>query len=354
MIGDMTSTLDPDVLWQAVRMRDAGFDGRFIFGVRSTGIYCRPGCPARTPRRRQVIFFATTSEAQAAGFRACRRCRPDDALPPNQQLVQAACQVIEAAPQRLSLAELGRQVGVSPYHLQRVFKAVLGCSPREYAEQIRQRRFKDGLHAGLDVAAAAYQAGYASTSQVYENARFNLGMTPGAYRQGGKGMHIDYTISPCPLGYLLLAASPEGVCALTFNDDKAALESFVRAEFPAAELRPNPQRLQAWVESILAYLDGRSAELDIPVSAAGTAFQQTVWAELRRIPYGQTRTYAQIAQAIHRPRAVRAVARACASNPVSLLTPCHRVIRSDGALAGYRWGLARKEQLLRLEQTSTQ
>jgi AraC family transcriptional regulator of adaptative response/methylated-DNA-[protein]-cysteine methyltransferase len=346
----MDIKMEQEKMWQAVAARDTGFDGQFVFGVRSTGIYCRPGCPAKTPKREQVVFFATSAQAQAAGFRACRRCLPDQLLRPTGQLVQAAQQEIEASEERLSLEELGRRVGASPYHLQRVFKAALGLSPRQYGEQLRQQRLKDELRSGQDVTSAVYAAGYGSTGRAYANTRHSLGMPPGRYRNGGKGMRINYVMTNSPLGRLLVAATEQGVCALTFGESDADLQAFLQSEFPAAELTCAPERLEPWLSAILAFLEGRSGSLEVPVNAAGTAFQQRVWSELRRIPYGQTRTYTQVAQAIGSPAAVRAVAHACASNPASVVTPCHRVIRSDGSLAGYRWGLDRKEKLLRMER----
>ncbi len=345
-----TLLLDEATCWQAVQDRDVSYSGKFVLGVRSTHIYCRPGCPARLPKRENVVFFAQCDQAEAAGFRPCKRCQPRQALEPQAQMVTEACRLLdEAGP--LPLAELGRRLGVSPWHLQRVFKAITGLSPRQYAAARREQQLKERLHQGQDVSSALYAAGYGSHSRLYENAGQRLGMTPGQVRRGGKGMHIEYTIVDCRLGRMLVAATEKGVCALSFDRPDAELEAFLRQEYPAAELvRASGEQLAGWVNTILAYLEGQEPRLDLPLDVQATAFQRRVWDELRRIPYGQTRTYTQVAQAIGQPAAVRAVARACATNPAALVTPCHRVVRSDGSLAGYRWGVTHKQALLELEQ----
>jgi AraC family transcriptional regulator of adaptative response/methylated-DNA-[protein]-cysteine methyltransferase len=337
--------------WQAVLDRDSAFDGRFVYAVQSTGIYCRPTCPSRRPRREQVRFFPDSAAARAAGFRACRRCAPDQALAPQAELVERACRLIETAPEALSLAQLGAALSVSPFHLQRVFKSVTGLTPRQYAAGLRAGRFKAELRDGRPVTGAIYEAGYGSPAPLYSEASTRLGMTPSAYRSGGKAMHIRYAIADCVLGRLLVAWTERGVSAVSLGDSDAELEAMLRREYPAAQLeRAAPGNETA---QVLAYLAGRNILLQLPLDVQATAFQLRVWEELRRIPYGETRSYTQVAAALGRPKAVRAVANACAANPAALVTPCHRVIRGDGSLGGYRWGLQRKQKLLDAEKRST-
>lgn len=339
--------------WQAVVRRDARYNGVFIFGVRSTGIYCRPGCPSRHPRREQVRFFATVEAAEDAGFRPCKRCRPDQASPVDVQvdLALRAARWLEAhAEQQVTLKRLGEAVGSSPYHLQRVFKAVMGVTPRQFAAQIKLQQFKELLKEGEAVSAATYRAGFGSSSRVYEQGKDRMGMTPGVYRRKGQNMEIAYVIVDSPLGRMLVGATPKGICALSFSDQDDALEAFLKAEYPAAGLRKEDGVTLPWVEEILLHLEGFQPNLELPLDVRATAFQMRVWEALRRIPYGERRTYAQVAVDIGQPAAVRAVANACAANPVSVVTPCHRVIRSDGGLGGYRWGLDRKKKLLEKEK----
>jgi AraC family transcriptional regulator, regulatory protein of adaptative response / methylated-DNA-[protein]-cysteine methyltransferase len=346
---DLTKPLTESVSWQAVLDRDAAFDGQFVYAVRSTGVYCRPSCPSRRPRREQVAFFAAPAEARAAGFRPCRRCAPDQPLPPRVELVERACRLIEAADVAPTLEALGRALAVSPFHLQRVFKAATGLTPRQYAAGLRAGRFKAGLRAGQDVTTAMYEAGYQSAGRLYAEAPQRLGMNPSTYRSGGKTMQIQYSISDCLLGRLLVAATGRGVSAVYLGDEDAGLEAMLRQEYPAAELvraaQPRPE-----TAAVVDYLSGQNPGLALPLDVQATTFQLRVWEELRRIPYGQTRTYTQVASALGKPAAVRAVANACAANPAALVTPCHRVIRSDGGLGGYRWGIERKRQLLDGEQ----
>jgi AraC family transcriptional regulator of adaptative response/methylated-DNA-[protein]-cysteine methyltransferase len=339
-----------ETCWQAVAARDARFDGVFYFGVQSTGIYCRPGCPARRPRRAGVTFFATTGAAQAAGFRACRRCQPDAAALPRERLVERARRLLDEAEAPLSLAQLAGELGASPGYLQRVFKAATGLSPRQYAAAQRLERLKGALQQGQTVTTALYEAGFGSTSRLYEGARRALGMTPAAYRKGANGMEIRYVCFDTTLGRALLAATGQGVCKLSFGEDDAGLAASLAAEFPHAAFTADAAGLAGWVSALQAYLDGKSKVLDLPLDVHGTEFQQLVWAALRRIPYGETRTYAQLAAEIGQPAAVRAAAGACAKNPVALVNPCHRIVRSDGGLGGYRWGLERKRALLQREQ----
>ncbi|NWF68285.1 MAG: bifunctional DNA-binding transcriptional regulator/O6-methylguanine-DNA methyltransferase Ada [Chloroflexi bacterium] len=337
--------------WQAVLQRDSSRDGQFVTAVQSTGIYCRPSCPARHPKRQNVRFFATNAEAEAAGFRPCRRCRPDE-VDAHTQLVQQACAYIdahlEAAP---PLAELGAALHVSPFHLQRIFKRVMGVSPRQYAEAQRLARFKAHLKEGDSVTRALYDAGYGSSSRLYPGL---LGMKPSAYRQGGKDMCIHYAIAPCDLGYVLVAATERGLCAVSLGDTPEFLRDALHAEYPAAEIVAQNSGLEQQVAALLDYLQGHALRADLPLDVQATAFQQRVWQTLRAIPYGQTRTYTQIAHAIGQPQAARAVANACAANHVALVIPCHRVVREDGGMGGYKWGVARKETLLAREARAGQ
>jgi AraC family transcriptional regulator of adaptative response/methylated-DNA-[protein]-cysteine methyltransferase len=338
--------------WRATLARDALWDGRFVFAVRSTRIYCRPSCPARRPARRQVVFFPLPEVAERAGFRPCRRCRPQEPPGnPSLELVRRVCRTIETGLEEPpTLRALGAHVGVSPGHLQRTFTRLMGITPREYADARRLDRLKVQLRAGQNVTHALYGAGYGASSRLYEKADAQLGMTPGTYRRGGKGMKISYTIVNSPLGRLLVAATERGICMISLGDSAAALEAALHHEYPSAEIQRDASGFAPWVAAIVRYLNGRQPYLNLPLDVQATAFQRRVWEELRRIPYGRTRSYQQVAQAIGRPSAVRAVARACATNPVSVVIPCHRVLRADGGLGGYRWGLERKRALLERER----
>jgi AraC family transcriptional regulator of adaptative response/methylated-DNA-[protein]-cysteine methyltransferase len=353
--------------WRAVLMRDRAADGSFVYAVRSTGIYCRPSCPSRKPGRKQVLFFPLPDAAEQKGFRPCRRCRPRTAKlsDPRTEAVARVCREIESrihaslesslesndsAP--LTLAALSAPVGMSSHQLARAFRSVMGITPRQYADALRMRRLKSRLRKGDDVTTALYDAGFGSSSRLYERAPSQLGMTPATYRQGGAGMQINYTIVDSPLGRLLVAATSRGVSALYFGESDANLAAALKKEYPRAELGRDRNGLEASVGKILAHLRGREPHLDLPTDVQATAFQRRVWEELRRIPYGVTRTYSQVARSIGRPTAIRAVARACATNPVSVIVPCHRVVREDGNLAGYRWGLDRKRTLIAHEAAS--
>ncbi len=338
-----------DHRWQAVQERDVQADGQFVFAVRSTRIYCRPSCPARRPARHQVVFFPTCDAAEQNGFRACRRCHPRE-VSAHATMVTQVCRLLEAdLEEPLSLAVLGDKVGVSPFHLQRIFKRALGVSPRAYADACRFHRFKHQLKQGPSATDAVYAAGYGSSSRAYERAANRLGMTPGRYRQGGEHTHIHYLTAKCALGRMLVAATDKGICKISFGDSVAALERSLREEFPAADVQRGGPKLRLWMHSILRHLNGHQPRLDLPLDVRATAFQSRVWTALRSIPYGQTRSYKQIAQAVGHPKAIRAVARACATNPAAVLIPCHRVVRENGDLAGYRWGLKRKRHLLAKE-----
>ncbi len=351
--GNLKSRLaEETAYWRAALARNSRFDGVFVFAVRSTGIYCRPSCPARRPARRQVVFFTVAEEAEAAGFRPCRRCRPRDAEEHNPRiaLVRRVCRAIEADPDTLlSLQALGARTGASPHHLQRTFKSVMKITPRQYADSLRMNGLKRRLRQGQDVAGATYDVGFGSSSRLYERASAHLGMTPATYRKGGRGMDIGYSIVDCPLGRLLVAATGRGVCAVSLGDSDSVLEAALRAEYPNAQVHPDESRGR-WVSALVGHLNGRQPTLNLPMDLQATAFQRRVWEELRRIPYGATRSYSQVARAMGRPTAVRAVARACATNPVSVVIPCHRVVREDGSLGGYRWGLKRKRALLEREK----
>ena len=350
----MTRTQESRRYWRAVMGRDARFDGRFVFAVRTTGIFCRPSCASRRPRRDHVVFFTNPLAAEQAGFRACRRCRPEQGAAPGRQreLVERVCRLIEAnleAP--LTLARLGREVGASPHHLQRIFKRLVGVSPRQYADAQRLQRFKSRVRQS-DVTSALYEAGYGSSSRLYERAPSRLGMTPATYRRGGENTMIDYTMVSSPLGRLLVARTPRGLCAVSLADSDSSLVRGLRREFPRAELRRDRNGLAGWVRAIVRHLEGRQPQLELPLDVRGTAFQLRVWEELRRIPYGETRTYGEVARAVGKPGAARAVGSACGRNPVPLVIPCHRVVRGGGALGGYGLGIARKRKLLEQERRS--
>ncbi len=351
--GTASRRLMPQACWSAVLHRDARRDADFVFAVRSTGIYCRPSCPARRPDRHQVVFFREPDAAERHGFRPCRRCRPREAASRLAALVQNAARYIRAhADERIRLGELAAALGCSPGHLQRTFRRATGISPRQFAEALRLRRFKSGVRAGSSVTHSLYDAGFGSSSRLYERSNVQLGMTPATYRRGGEGMRIGYTIARSPLGRLLVAATERGISAVYLGDADAPLRRELREEYPRAEIHPAGGDFSRWVRALLEHLSGARPKLDLPLDVRATAFQQRVWQELRRIPYGATRTYSQIARALGKPAATRAVARACATNPVSLVVPCHRVIREDGNLAGYRWGLRRKQALLAREHAA--
>jgi AraC family transcriptional regulator of adaptative response/methylated-DNA-[protein]-cysteine methyltransferase len=348
--------IDDEARWQAVLHRDAAADGVFVYGVQSTGIYCRPSCPSRRPRQDRVAFFALPEAAEHAGFRSCKRCHPEQTAirDPHVELVQRVCRAIAANPEGpLTLAALSAEVGLSPFHLQRIFKRVMGITPKQYADACRMERLKGELRKGEAVSSALYGAGYGSSSRLYERADAQLGMTPAVYRKGGAGMAITYTVVPCPLGMVLVAATERGICAVTLGDDAEALAAHLRSEYGAATIHEDATHLSEAVTAILRHLAGEQPHLDLPLDVQATAFQWRVWEALREIPYGSTRSYGEIAQAIGQPTATRAVAQACGHNPVALAIPCHRVIREDGSLGGYRWGIARKQAILAQERAGT-
>jgi AraC family transcriptional regulator of adaptative response/methylated-DNA-[protein]-cysteine methyltransferase len=329
--------------------RDARQDGRFVFAVRTTGIYCRPSCPSRRPRRGSVEFFSDPKQAERAGYRACLRCKPTE-ISAQARAVTRARQLLDEAEGVLTLGQLSKRVGISPFHLQRLFKRATGLSPREYQSARRMQQVKRGLRKGDDVTTALYDAGFGSPSRLYEKAHQQLGMTPGAYRRGGAGMTIQYAIVPSPLGRLLVAATSRGLCAVRFGESVPDLERELREEFSSAQVRRDDAALRPYLQPLLASLRGENVTIDLPLDVRATAFQKRVWDALREIPTGETRSYSEVARAIGDPKAVRAVATACANNPVALAVPCHRVVRGDGELAGYRWGIDRKKKLLEQEQ----
>jgi AraC family transcriptional regulator of adaptative response/methylated-DNA-[protein]-cysteine methyltransferase len=338
--------------WRASLARDYRADGTFVLAVRSTRIYCRPSCPARRPLRRNVVFFRTRQEAEKQGYRPCLRCRPDE-IAGSVALVQRAVQQLATSTEEgLRLGALAGKLGTTQATLRRAVQQVTGLKPRELAEALRVKRFKSLLRAGKSITDALYETGYGSSSRVYERSNAQLGMTPATYRKGGKDMKIGYTIAKSPLGKVLVAATERGVSAVYLGDAENALVSELREEYPRAEIAPAPDSYQHWVKEIVLRIEGQQPRMELPLDLQATAFQRRVWQELQRIPRGRTRTYSQVARSLGQPKAVRAVARACATNPVSIVVPCHRVIREDGELAGYRWGLSRKEQLLKQEQSA--
>jgi AraC family transcriptional regulator of adaptative response/methylated-DNA-[protein]-cysteine methyltransferase len=340
-----------DWRWEAIAGRNRAADGQFFYAVTSTGVFCRPSCPSRRPRRERVRFFDSIAAAQAAGFRACRRCRPTGADPSSPAGVQRAVAYLAShvdAP--VSLATLGRVAGLSPFHLQRQFKKVVGVSPREFQAAQRAERFRQQLRAGSEVTAAVYEAGYGSPSRVYEAAPTGPGLSPADYRRGAAGARIGFVCVRSPLGWMLVAATAKGVCAVKLGTSRASLEQDLRSEFPGAEIEADRLVPRAWVEALVAQCSAQGTAVSLPLDVQGTAFQWKVWRALQAIPPGETRSYSDIAESIGAPSSTRAVARACASNPVGLVIPCHRVVPKAGGAGGYRWGAARKQRLLRIEQ----
>jgi len=352
----------PGEAWraEAVARRDRGADGQFVFAERSTRIFCRPSCPARRPRPSQVLFFPTAAEACSAGYRACLRCRPAEERCFSQKgnrealAVTSACRAISRS---VNGGESDTFIAPSPEQsgalrtreLRGAFRKLLGVSPRQYRMAEKMQRLKQQLKKGADVTTAMYSAGFGASSRLYERTPRELGMTPATYRRGGEGMRIEYTIVQSTLGKILIGATEKGVAAVYLGNSQEKLKDALRKEYPRAEIAPGGRRLASSSEALLQHLDGQMREVDLPLDVQATAFQRRVWQELQKIPYGETRTYQQVAQAIGKPTATRAVARACATNPVSVVVPCHRVVRRDGNLAGYRWGLERKRALLERE-----
>jgi AraC family transcriptional regulator of adaptative response/methylated-DNA-[protein]-cysteine methyltransferase len=344
-----------DERWHAVVARDSGRDGAFVFAVATTGVYCRPSCPARRPRRENVKFFSRPEQAEKAGFRACLRCRPRSfSSNPQSDSAKEICRYIEQhLDETITLARLGKVFRQSPFHLQRRFKAALGITPREYADSCRLRLLKRNLQAGDNVTRAMYDAGYGSSSRLYEKTAVQLGMTPDKYRRGAIAASIRYAITDSSLGRMLIAATDRGVCAIQFGRSDGELIEGLKREFPFAARKPDVGGLQAWVRALLSKMSGRELNAALPLDIRATAFQRRVWTYLQSIPFGATRSYSQVAKAIGQPSASRAVARACSTNPVAVAIPCHRVVREDGGISGYRWGVERKKILLEMEQRGT-
>jgi len=338
--------------WTAVLARQSARDGEFVYAVATTGVYCRPSCASRRPRRENVQFFLTTEQAERAGYRACLRCRPKSVTGnPQADGVKTICRYIEQhLDEPLTLGRLGKEFHQSPFHLQRRFKAALGITPREYADSCRLRQLKRNLQSGDSVTRAMYDAGYGSSSRLYERTASQLGMTPDKYRRGAIAAAIRYTCADSPLGRMLIAATDRGICSIQFARTDGELLEGLKREFPFAGRKADKSGLQSWVSALLEHMRGKELNAALPLDIRATAFQRTVWAYLQSIPFGETKSYSQVAKAIGRPTAVRAVARACATNPVAVEIPCHRVVREDGSMGGYRWGLDRKKNLLEMEQ----
>jgi AraC family transcriptional regulator of adaptative response/methylated-DNA-[protein]-cysteine methyltransferase len=345
--------LTEEACWRAVMSRDAQCDGQFVFAVSSTGIYCRPSCPSRRPRRDRVAFFSVPQAAEQAGFRACLRCRPNQLrlTDPQVELVKRVCSYLQTdSSDATKLTHLAQQFGVSPFHLQRIFKSVMGITPRQYVAAHRFGSFKARVRAGDTVTNAMYDSGFNSSSRLYENAADELGMTPATYSRGGRGANISYTIVDSILGRLMVAVTERGICSVRMGDSDVELERQLDAEFPEASITRADGLLSDVVAEVLDRLSDRQPADTLPLDVRATAFQRQVWEHLKGIPYGETRSYSEVAQALGKPGAVRAIGRACATNPVAVVIPCHRVVREDHSLGGYRWGLERKQQLLQLER----
>ncbi len=342
---------DPDACWRAVVTRDARADETFVYAVKTTGVFCRPSCKARTPLPANVTFHASPDDARAAGFRACKRCTPDapSRTAREASIVAAACATLADSETTPTLATLAAAAGLSPFHFQRLFKRVTGLTPRTYAAALKARRVAAALAEAPSVTTAIHDAGYGSASRFYEGATARLGMTPTTWRKGGAQQTIRYAIGDSALGRALVATTPRGVCAILLGDDDAALVKDLSKRFPKARLDADDDAFTGIARAALAAVDLPQAAAHLPLDVRGTAFQERVWQELRRIPPGETLTYAALANRIGSPQATRAVASACAANPLAVVVPCHRVVRGDGGLGGYRWGLARKEALLARE-----
>jgi AraC family transcriptional regulator of adaptative response/methylated-DNA-[protein]-cysteine methyltransferase len=340
-----------DSRWQAVLTRDGTGDGKFVYAVSSTGVYCRPSCPSKRPRRENVTFFRYPQEAESAGFRECLRCRPKaTAGNPQQQLIKSVCRYIEQhLDEPITLARLGAEFQQSPFHLQRTFKSVVGITPKEYADSCRMRGFRQKLKAGHSVTRAMHDAGYSSTSRLYSRTSTELGMEPAKYRRGAIATPIRYSFAESPIGQMLIAATDKGICSIQFADSEEELEQGLKQEFPFALRRRDDEGMAKLGAQVVRRIGGAEPSPALPLDIQATAFQRRVWSHLQSIAFGKTQSYTQVAKAIRRPSAVRAVARACATNPVAIAIPCHRVLRSNGDPGGYRWGVQRKKALLDIE-----
>ena len=339
-----TDLLDQDHAWAAFMRRDRAFDGRFVGAVRTTGIYCKPSCPARHPRREHVTFYATPEEARAAGFRACLRCTPDS-VGRDRLAVAEAIRLIEAAEDAIALDALAARVGYAPHHFHRLFKRATGVTPAAYARGLRARAAAEALTREVRVSDAIYDAGYSAPSRFYENAGSRLGMSPSVWQRGGAGVTIRWTIATTSLGPLLIAATDKGLCRVAFDEDEAALAR----RFPKAEIVAGGAALADLAAQVVAGVESPDRDQDLPLDVRGTAFQEAVWQALRNIPAGETRSYAELAAAIGHPRAVRAAGSACGANHLAVVIPCHRAQRSDGSMGGYAYGIDRKRALRKKE-----
>lgn len=348
---DASIDLDDDVCWQAIRSRDARFDGQFYTAVLTTGIYCRPNCSARHPLRKNIRFFRTRDEAEAAGFRACKRCKPDEAplRARHRQAIVQACRHIESAEDSVSLDALSAQSGLSPHHFHRLFKQITGVTPKAYAATARANRMGEELAAQPTVTGAIYGAGYSSSSRFYEAADATLGMTPTNYRKGGEGQTIEYAVAEGACGLTLIARTQRGICSIMLGDDAEMLSRELKERFPKAILQQSGE-MKEWAAHAMSQMDNPVEGASLPLDIQGTAFQRLVWEALREIPAGTTESYKAVAARLGRPKAVRAVANACAQNHVAVLIPCHRVVGASGSLTGYRWGIERKRALLAMER----
>jgi AraC family transcriptional regulator of adaptative response/methylated-DNA-[protein]-cysteine methyltransferase len=341
-----------DRAWKMVVERTSTAEAMFVYAVRTTGIYCRPSCPSRKPLRTSVEFYPTSELAERAGYRACKRCTPAQEHPRLRTLT-AACNYLDRHDDRtVKLQDLGNAVGLSPFHLQRIFRRCLGITPREYQQARRIERFRQQVSQGDTVTDALYQAGFGSSSRLYKGANQQLGMTPAELRGGGKDIQIRYSISDSPLDKMLVAVTDVGLCAISFGLLESELEDDLAARFPLSDLRRDQKALGSVVQQVLSHLTEHPAALDLPLDVRATAFQKRVWTALQQIPRGETRSYGEIADSLGKPSAARAVARACSQNPVAVVIPCHRVVGKSGRLTGYRWGLQRKQDLLALEGNS--
>jgi AraC family transcriptional regulator of adaptative response/methylated-DNA-[protein]-cysteine methyltransferase len=342
--------MEEEIFWKAVKMNDARFNGAFVYGVASTKIYCKPSCASRQPKRENVKYFESWEFAEKNGFRECKRCAPKaESVNSQTEMVLRACKLLENE-EWTSLETLAKELDLSPSHFQKIFTQIIGISPKKFAAAKRLSRFKGELKRGNDVSSAIYEAGFGSSSRLYENVSAKLGMTPAVYKKGGKGMKIEFTIIDCELGKLLVARTEKGICSVTFGDSRNGMLERLVTEFWDAEICENNSNLKEFVEAILGNLDGSRKILDLPLDLQATAFQMRVWEVLRKIPYGETLSYQEVAEKLGNKNAVRAVASACASNRIALVIPCHRVVRSNGKLSGYRWGAERKKQILEKEK----
>jgi AraC family transcriptional regulator of adaptative response/methylated-DNA-[protein]-cysteine methyltransferase len=354
MLHQPISSAETDPRWQAVATRDSSQDGSFVFAVKTTGIYCRPGCASRTPKPANVEFFDSCDGAEAAGYRACKRCQPKQASLAERQasMVAEACRMIELVEDLPTLDELADQVGLSPFHFHRLFKAITGLTPKAYGDAHRARKMQSELTSATSVTDAIYGAGFNSSGRFYAASDSRLGMTPTAWRKGGAETEIRFAIGQCSLGAILVAQSERGICAILLDDDPEALLRDLQDRFPNADLIGGDAEFEALVAKVVGFVEAPNLGLDLPLDVRGTAFQERVWQALRDIPAGQTVSYAELAERIGAPKAVRAVAGACAANKIAIAIPCHRVVRNDGSLSGYRWGIERKAALLAREKVA--